>query len=374
MDNQTFIERLRQQLTSRGAAVVIVESFFMILINLTTFFGNLLVLLAVIRNPRLRQNILNWYIIGLAMSDLLMSLLGIPYSTASTVAGRWVFGHFFCQGQGFFVLLLCAVSLQTLALTAINRYFRTTRSNAVYSKYFTVKSTKITIAVLWGTAFLAPLPYVVMGQEFIFHPGKVFCTHNFDTLVVGYGAFLVLAYVTIPFIIIIYCYAKVFICVRRHNSSFRVHATTDNESTSLRLSVEEINITWTLMAVVFGFFVCWIPVVVIDLIDFINGDWKLPRQTYLSYSCFGFSSTAINPFIYGVMNRQFRDEYSKILPFIKACTSRSLTAIQSAGKDDAEKRNRSQLKNTQNVEELKLKAGVKAEVVEIENQDEIHGQ
>jgi hypothetical protein len=365
MNNQSYIERLREQLTTRGLAIVIVESFFMILINSTTFFGNLLVLLAVYRNPRLRQNILNMYIIGLALSDLLMSLLGILYSTASTVTGRWIFGHFICQGQGFFVLLFCAVSLQTLALTAINRYFRTTRSNAVYCKYFTMKSTKITIAVLWLTAFLAPLPYVAMGHEFIFHPGKVFCTHNFATLVIGYGAFLVVAFVGIPFIIIVFCYTKVFICVRRHNSNFKVHATSNEGTPNLRLSVEEINITWTLMAVVLGFFLCWTPVVVIDLIDFTNSDWKLPRQAYLSYTCFGYSSTAINPFIYGIMNRHFRQEYSKILPFIKAFTNRSLNTIQSA-KNEKDK-NRSK-RNTQSaVGESKPGSNV---AVEIENKDE----
>lgn len=317
----TFFKRLEEELRSRGVGIVISESFFMIFINLSTLLGNLLVLTAVVRNPRLRQNICNMYIIVLSISDLMMSILAIPFSSAATVAGDWPVSQVYCQIQGFFVLLFCAVSLQTLALTAVNRYYRTTRTIAVYRRYFTMRSTKITIGILWFTALLAPFPYVAMGEEFVFHPGKVFCTHNYASLVVGYGAFLVLTYVVIPVIVITFCYIKVFICVRHHNANFRVHTTTsatNHEELGPRLSVDEINITWILLAVVLGFMTSWTPVVVIDLIDFVNGDWKLSRQTYLSYSCFGYSSTAINPFIYGVMNKHFRKEYSKVLPFIKA--------------------------------------------------------
>ncbi|KAK3744873.1 hypothetical protein QZH41_003653 [Actinostola sp. cb2023] len=340
--NLTCIQRLQEQLRSRELGTVITESFFVIFINLSTLLGNLLVLTAVFRNPRLRQNICNIYIIALSVSDLMMSVLGIPFTSAATVAGRWPVGHLYCQIQGFFVLLLCAASLQTLALTAVNRYFRMTRSSVVYRRYFTMRSTKATVIILWIMALLAPLPYVAMGEEFIFHPGKVFCTHNFASLVIGYGSFLVLSYVVIPIIIIIFCYTKVFFSVRRHNASFRVHtinAPADQEAPNLRLSVDEINITWTLLAVVLGFMVSWTPVVVIDMIDFANGDWKLSRRAYLSYSCFGYSSTAINPFIYGVMNRHFREEYSKVFPFIKAFVSRSQRARgDKSPKNDADRK------------------------------------
>lgn len=322
--------KLQQQLRSRGSGTIIVESFFMIFINLSTLLGNLLVLTAIIRNPRLRQNICNMYITILSLSDLLMAVLCIPFSSSSTVMGQWTGDGIYCQIQGFLVLLFCAVSLQTLAITAVNRYFRTTRTNVVYRRYFTIKSTKITIVILWITAFFAPLPYVAMGEEFIFHPGKVFCTHNYASLVVGYGAFLVLVYVVIPVFIIIFCYTNVFVCVRRHNSNFRVHTADDQErpGQGVPLSVDEINITWTLLAVVLGFMTCWTPVVVIDLIDFVNGDWELTRPTYFSYTCFGYSSTAINPFIYGIMNTQFRKEYAKVLPFIRDAVTRSNDGLQ----------------------------------------------
>ena len=318
--NSTFTttEVFAQQLQSRTITVQIIESFFMFLVNLTSFSGNLLLGIAVIKNPNLRRTVPNMYIITLAVSDFLMSLLGIPFSVASIMVGKWPFNHFICQLQGFWILLMCAVSLQTLAVTAINRYFRVVRSRALYQKIFNMKTTKVTIAILWIMAFFAPLPYVVAGHEFFFHTGKVFCAHNAESLYDGYGAYLVLVYVAIPLIIIITCYTGVFIAVRRHNIRLR-RRRPSNSSTGSCLSVEEVNVTYTLLVVVIGFLICWTPVFIIDMIDFIYGDWMLKRQVYVSYTCFGFASSSLNPVIYGIMNRSFRAGYFDIFASLKKC-------------------------------------------------------
>ena len=339
--NATSIDVFALQLKNRSTAVQIVESFFLLLINFTSFSGNLLLGISVIKNPNLRRTVPNMYIITLAVSDFLMSLLGIPFSLASLMTGKWPFNNFICQLQGFWILLMCAVSLQTLAVTAVNRYFRVVRSRGLYQKIFNMKKTKITIAILWIMALFAPLPYVVAGHEFFFHTGKVFCAHNAESLYEGYGAYLVLVYVAIPLIIIITCYTRVFIAVRKHNLNFRFRIrqrSTNNtrNNTSLDssgvLSVEEVNVTYILLVVVISFLTCWTPVLIIDMIDFINGDWKLKRQVYVSYTCFGFASTALNPIIYGIMNRSIRAEYLRILTPVRFWSSLSQSSLQSASR------------------------------------------
>ena len=164
----TTIEVFAQQLKSRTTVVQMVESFFLLMINLVSFLGNLLLGIAVIKNPNLRRTIPNMYIISLAVSDFLMSLLGTPFSVASLITGKWPFNNLTCQFQGFWILFMCAVSLQTLAVTAVNRYFLVVRSRGLYQKIFSMKTTKITIAILWVMALFAPLPYVVAGHEVFF--------------------------------------------------------------------------------------------------------------------------------------------------------------------------------------------------------------
>ena len=323
------LENFARQLQHRSRAIQVVESFFLFLINFMSFFGNLLLGIAVIRNPSLRRTVPNMYIISLAVSDFLMSVLGIPFSVASAIVGKWPLGNFVCQLQGFWILLMCAVSLQTLAITAANRYVRVVCSRALYQKIFNMKTTKVTIAILWLMAFLAPLPYVLAGHEYIFHTGKVFCAHNPETLSAGYGAYLVLVFVAVPLFIILVCYTKVFMTVHKHNVSFRFRHQARAQfrsSSENTLSVEEVNVTYILLVVVIGFLTCWTPVLVIDLIDFINADWKLKRQVYVSYTCFGWASTSINPIIYGIMNRTFRAEYLRILAPLRAWPSELLSS------------------------------------------------
>ena len=128
---------------------------------------------------------------------------------------------------------------------------------------------------------------------------------------------MVLVYVAIPLMIIVICYTKVFIAVRKHNLQRRQRRRQMDLRSDSGLSVEEVNITNILLVVVIGFLGCWTPVLVIDIIDFINADWKLKRQVYVSYTCFGFSSSSLNPIIYGIMNRSIRAEYFRIFKTLK---------------------------------------------------------
>ena len=162
----TSIENFAWELKYRSNVTRAIESGFLFLINFISFAGNLLLGIAVIKNPNLRRTVPNMYIITLAISDFLSSLMGIPFSVASLITGKWPFNNFICQLQGLWILLLCAVSLQTLAVTALNRYFRVVRSRVLYQKIFNMKTTKVSIAILWIMALFAPLPYVVAGHDF----------------------------------------------------------------------------------------------------------------------------------------------------------------------------------------------------------------
>ena len=144
----TSIENFAWELKYRSNVTRAIESGFLFLINFISFAGNLLLGIAVIKNPNLRRTVPNMYIITLAVSDFLSSLMGIPFSVASLITGKWPFNNFICQLQGLWILLLCAMSLQTLAVTALNRYFRVVRSRVLYQKIFNMKTTKVSIAIL----------------------------------------------------------------------------------------------------------------------------------------------------------------------------------------------------------------------------------
>ena len=116
-------------------------------------------------------------------------------------------------------------------------------------------------------------------------------------------------YIAAPLTIIGVCYVKVFRSVSRSN---RVFCPGVNPS-ELHANVEEAKVTKTLVAVLLGFACCWLPISVVDNVDAARGEPAIPRQVYLTYAFLIYLSSAINPFIYGIMNRQFRREFKALL-------------------------------------------------------------
>ena len=304
------IETLAKELQNRDMKIVICETFFYLLIISMAIAGNSCVLLAVYRNSRLRT-IPNYYIVSLAISDILLPLLCAPYSVAVAIVGRWPFNDSVCQIQGFFVMILACASLLILTLTAINRFFRMVVTKH-YRHIFTKWKTIIMIAFGVGLAFLEPLPYLLTGRHYVFHPGKLFC---FQTAEISLPNFIVYFYVGLPTSALSICYALVFRKMRIHQRT--VHNLRSSSLAADNISQADVRVTKILFITVIGFLACWTPIAVIDLVDTFRGEVSLPRQVYVFYLILGNLSGAINPLIYGFLNRNFRQEYRKIFSLRK---------------------------------------------------------
>ena len=90
---------LYRELLKRAPPLIWTEAVFLAIINIMAISGNISVCCAVYRNQRLRS-LANMFVIALAVSDLLISVCGMPFSIASLVQGRWIFGTTVCRLQG----------------------------------------------------------------------------------------------------------------------------------------------------------------------------------------------------------------------------------------------------------------------------------
>lgn len=290
-------------LRTRKQDLVIIETFIYAFIAVAAAFGNSLVLWVVYKNPALRT-IPNYFVVSLAFSDISMALFGTPWSIGTLAMGKWPFDFVACQFQGYMVVSLGVASLLNLTIMAFNRYCRIVNSSW-YRKIFTAKRTRLWIFSAYAIASLGSLPYILGGHTFVFQPGKFFC---YQKSLLKYTMPLMLICIVTPTVIIIICYLKVFIALRKHQRNlFKPNARTQ----SSRITYEDIRITKTLFATVVGYLLCWMPVLVVELIDLGIGfgQENLPRQVYIMFTMCGLSSSAINPIIYGVMNKTFRREY-----------------------------------------------------------------
>ena len=302
-------ESLSVGLVTRTKAVQWTETVLFAVINVVALFGNVLTCYAVHRNRRLRT-LPNMFVIALGLSDILMSTLCMPFSVVTLFNGRWMFGESFCRFDGFGILTFAMVSMGTMGLIAVSRYYRVVKP-AKYIVLFKKQRAWLYIVVVWCAALVGSVPpFFFHNGGFEFQPGKAMCFYTFDHI--GYTVSTVCVYIATPLTIITICYAKVFRTVSRSNQVF----SRENNFQQLRANVEEAKVTKTLAAVMGGFICCWLPVSIMDNIDAARGEQTLPRQVYLTYAFLVYLSSTINPFIYGAMNKQFRREYKAILRMI----------------------------------------------------------
>ena len=132
---------------ARSLPVVIIHTVILGATTPLSLAGNLLVCLAFYRKRRLRT-ITNFYVLSLALADIMVATFLFPFRTVASEMRRWPFSNIHCQFSGFILFQWTLVSLWTLALTSINRYFCVVKPQR-YSIYFTWKKTILSIVFIW---------------------------------------------------------------------------------------------------------------------------------------------------------------------------------------------------------------------------------
>ena len=301
---------LEEALENRETWMIIAESTGAFAIVILALIGNTILSLALYRSRALRRKIQNYYIIALTISDLLPTVLCFPMGLAVVILGRWPFGDTLCQVQGILTYYFACFSVLTLTLIAINRYVKMIRSVVIYQKAYTRNYVLFSIAACAVFSGVFVIPFVL--QKFCYHPGKIACfackslDKKEQALLLGPYSVLI----TMSYPVIALCYFKVF---RKVHSHFAQVAASSLHEHNARSFAEDVQITKILFAVLIAFVICWTPAFTIEFLDTLEGEYSLPRQVYLIMSFAGAASSAINPVIYGGMQKRFRDAYKKIL-------------------------------------------------------------
>ncbi len=290
---------------------IAVGAVILIILMLGSFIGNLLTSLIFWRRPQLRTPT-NISILFLAISDVLMAGLVMPFSLASLIQGRWPFSSQACTSNAFLILVLVGDSLITMTCTAVIRYLCVVRP-ALHQRYVKPKCVAIGISVSWlGCPIVQALIIFVTSTQGIFDKRRAFCIYEYNVKVVV----IIVNAVTLAFafmlgLMIFMAYFKVFRFVSHHNNT--VSSNLQQGNTLKR----EAKITKTLVLVVLGFVSLWVPVTLIQVIDAIRFthflQLKMPNSAFLLQTICIFASSFINPFIFGFTNKRFRKEYFELL-------------------------------------------------------------
>lgn len=211
------------ELPPRSMQRVILESLSWTLLAITGLLGNILVCVALLRNPLLRK-LTPVPTIALAISDILcFSTTGISVSV-TLITGSWQFGQTGCYVSGCVTPFLLCVTTSTMSLTAINRYTNTAKPR-LHRKIFTPKRSVLIVVCLWGIVAVAFLAPILSGFSKVdFFPDYAICAP--DHRLNGYIFINILISVVMTSLIIIpFCYYKVYRILRQ----VRLHRLQDDQ-------------------------------------------------------------------------------------------------------------------------------------------------
>ncbi|XP_064630435.1 octopamine receptor beta-2R-like [Lineus longissimus] len=344
--------------------VLILKSIAMVLIMVAAAFGNLLVIISVLKFRKLR-GITNYFIVSLAFADFLVATSAMPFNASMEMTGKWMFGRIMCDIFNSNDVLFSTASILHLCCISMDRYIAIMKPLQYESK-MTKRRAAIMLCITWGaSALISYIPihtgiYTTPEQKKDFNLDPYLCT-----FVVNQGYAIVSSTVSFwsPCFIMLFVYFKIFREARRQeiqiramqrqmmplrpvpnaslnrtransmdsndtsNASFATgpgDESSENEHALVLNAVavrqdrrkmrKEHKAAKTLGIIMGAFILCWFPFFLWYFISSMCGD-NCPQSDILVSVLFwiGYFNSCLNPIIYAFFNREFRNAFKAIL-------------------------------------------------------------
>ncbi|XP_043935180.1 melatonin receptor type 1C-like [Protopterus annectens] len=288
---------------SKGLTILLAS--VMIFTITVDIFGNILVVLSVLQNKKLK-NAGNMFVISLSAADAIGALYPYPLLIGSILQNQWPFGEMQCQIAAFILGLSFNASVYNIMAIAINRWCCICYAMK-YDKIFTMKNTYCYICLTWTISFSLILPDSLVGA-LQYNQHLYICILSF-TANEALTLSVVVFHFIFPLTIVILCYASIWITVIQ--AKYRLKK--DSKQT---LQPSDMRNFLTMFAVFVLFAVCWSPFSIPALIAGFSPRRKAPNfpiwLIVLGFFSACFNS-CLNGIVYGVFNKNFWQEYKRIL-------------------------------------------------------------
>ncbi|KAM4545001.1 alpha-1A adrenergic receptor-like [Odontesthes bonariensis] len=339
--NRTGAEAAAPLDLSRAVPVgMLLASFIMFAI-----VGNILVILSVVCNRHLRTPT-NYFIINLAIADLLLSTTVLPVSATLEVLDYWVFGRIFCDIWAAVDVLCCTASIMSLCVISIDRYIGV-RYPLQYPLIVTKRRALLAMLGVWILSFVISIGPLLGWKE---SPSEddtvcVITEEPFYALFSSLGSFY------IPLAVILAMYCRVYVVAKRTTKNLEAGMMKDraDDSNELTLRIHcrnqqiqdlcpsskaggggasagrsaltvkllkfsrEKKAAKTLGVVVGMFILCWLPFFLVLPIGSFNSSLRPPETLFKVIFWLGYFNSCLNPIIYPCYSREFKQAFIRIL-------------------------------------------------------------
>nr|QVK45645.1 G protein-coupled receptor [Proales similis] len=130
------------------------------LLCILTTVGNLLVIVAFRKNPKLTTTN-NYFLVSLAVADLAIGIISMPISTFYFYMEEWVLGELVCDLWLSIDYTLSNASVANLILISFDRYFSITRP-LTYRVNRTARKVVLAIMLSWIISILIWVPFIIL--------------------------------------------------------------------------------------------------------------------------------------------------------------------------------------------------------------------
>ncbi|KAL2763961.1 alpha-1D adrenergic receptor [Daubentonia madagascariensis] len=314
---------------------------------LTAVAGNLLVILSVACNRHL-QTVTNYFIVNLAVADLLLSATVLPFSATMEVLGFWAFGRAFCDVWAAVDVLCCTASILSLCTISVDRYVGV-RHSLKYPAIMTERKAAAILALLWAVALVVSVGPLLGWKEPV-PPDERFCGITEEA---GYAVFSSVCSFYLPMAVIVVMYCRVYVVARSTTRSLEAgvkrergkasevvlrihcrgaatgadgahgahHGTRSAKGHTLRSSLSvrllkfsrEKKAAKTLAIVVGVFVLCWFPFFFVLPLGSLFPQLKPSEGVFKVIFWLGYFNSCVNPLIYPCSSREFKRAFLRLL-------------------------------------------------------------
>ena len=278
-------------------------SFYYCLIFVVALIGNVIIGIIVYRARSMRKPI-NFFIVNMAMSDLLFPIVGFPYLVIEINSGNWSLrgpvGQALCKLHIFLVFVSVLVSTQSLVLIAVDRFGAVVfplRSPLISSKHC-----RFFILATWIIAVAANIPDA-MTYELVEYQEGLVCVHKWNEVFgesLSYRNYIVSMLVIfwyVAMVLIAILYMTVVIKLKSQNIPGEGSANGREQQSRRQKNVLKMSI-----AIVLTFIVCWLPGTIRWFLVSYQPDNTMTASCGFQYfaliaSCLAHFNSAINPCI-----------------------------------------------------------------------------
>ncbi|XP_046142391.1 dopamine D2-like receptor isoform X4 [Osmia bicornis bicornis] len=191
-------------------------ALILVIVPCLTLFGNVLVILAVVRERAL-QTVTNYFIVSLAVADLLVAVLVMPFAVYVLVNGSWSLPGFVCDFYIAMDVTCSTSSIFNLVAISIDRYIAVTQP-IKYAKHKNNRRVWLTILLVWAISAAIGSP-IVLGLNNT--PDRIpdqCLFYNADFII--YSS---LSSFYIPCIIMVFLYYNIFKALRNRAKKARAN-------------------------------------------------------------------------------------------------------------------------------------------------------